>query len=1140
MLYIQYIITALRPFYTFNTLKSPRKANRRSFFGQTQFLEPRRMLSATTTLLTASADTLELGHSETFTATILCESGTPNSGSVTFYDSSVVIGTTPVQDGTAILSTTTLPAGIHVITATYSGAGGFESSSSVLGQSSIIRTIAGDGYGYYNGDGIPATNAYLGNPQGVAVDNLGNLYFADLYNSRIRKVDAVTHLISTVAGTGSGEIDGQSGGYNGDGIPATQARLNYPRDVAVDADGNLYIADTNNYRIRRVDAHSHLISTVAGTGIPFFNGDGLAATQTNFWSPTAVAVDNSGNLFVAESDDVVEISRIREVLASTQTMIIVAGTDSVGYNGDGITANFAELHGVNDVAVNSRGDLFISDTGNERIRKVDAHSHTISTVAGNGTFGYNGNGMLATSTELELPDGIAIDDVGNLYIADLGSERIRKVDALTGIVSTVAGNGDRDFYGDGGAALAAALTDPRYVAVDGRGNLFIADTNNNRVRMVTSGPSTVTVTGISNPSIVVQSSSSSLINGVSTVDFGGTTIGSPHTQRITISNSGNADLIVQPVSVPIGFRVSNNLTVNQAISAGMSVSFVIEMTASAVGIYNGRVTITSTDGLFTFNVLGTVNAGGNHAPIGAPKTVTTAENTAYVLTTGDFGFSDPNDHPSNLLKAVKITSLSSNGNLTNSGVLVTVGQFVSTADIGNGKLVFTPKAGASTNIALVLCKFEVQDNGGTSGGGVDLDQTARVLSIILTPINRYPLLWEIESTPLVAIGPLSTPVTSTLRLYDQDSDNWAGATIQISGNYQKNQDVLSFTNTSKIKASWNSTTGVLTLSGIDSVSNYRTALRSVTYHNTSSSPNTSLTRTVRFQSNDGQYYSNVISRDLTVQATAAAPTLSGFTASQTFVPGGAHLAVVPNLVVTHPDGLSLSSATVSVANWQAGDRLGFSNPFALQTTFSENLTAHTATLTIAGIDTVADYQTLLRSVTYWSTAADPLPSILRTVTIVVKDVLSKTASGTQDVLVKDTNRPPVVTINDSTNVTYKANATGLALFSGVTITDPDSNNLTSLTVQITSGYQFNAGGSDILSFTNIFGIRGSFNLSNGLLTLTGTASVGAYREALRLVTFTSTGKNVSKTIRTFTVIATDDHGSYTGSSVPVTRNLTVI
>ena len=334
-----------------------------------------------------------------------------------------------------------------------------------------ISTIAGLGWPPgYSGDGGPATEAQLGEASGVAVDGSGNVYIADTGNHRIRKVDAATGTISTLAGTTEA----------GDGGPATSAQLFQLRSVAVDGTGHVYIADIRNHSIRRVDAFTGTISTLAGTGIRGDSGDGGPASKAQLSEPEAVAVDGTGNLYIADSAN----QRIRRVDATTGTISTIAGSGHWDYGGDGGPATEAHLRHPRGVAVDGDGNLYISDSGNHCIRKVDAATGTISTIAGTGEWGYSGDGGPATRAQLGEPIGVAVDGDGNVYIADVNNQRIRRVDAATGTISTVAGTGEWDYSGDGGPATQAQLANPHGVALDGDDHLYIADINNNRIRRV--------------------------------------------------------------------------------------------------------------------------------------------------------------------------------------------------------------------------------------------------------------------------------------------------------------------------------------------------------------------------------------------------------------------------------------------------------------------------------------------------------------------------------------------------------------------------------------------------------------------------------------------------------------------------------
>jgi secreted PhoX family phosphatase len=346
----------------------------------------------------------------------------------------------------------------------------------------VIHTVAGNGTAGYDGDGGPATAALLNAPLSIAVDTAGNLYTADAFNHRIRKVNS-EGMISTVAGNGTV-------GYGGDGGSATAAQLNYPSGVAVDTAGNLYIVDWGNARIRKVTLEG-VINTVAGNGTNGYSGDGGSATTAQLWYPEGAAVDTAGNLYIADTYNY----RIRKV-TSAGVITTVAGKNGNGYLGDGGPATAALLNVPRSIALDPSGNLYIADTDNHRIRKVTSEG-VISTVAGNGTRGYLGDGGPATAALLSYPYGVAVDAAGSLYIADAGNNRIRKV-TPEGMISTVAGNGTFSFdgySGDGGPATAAQLHFPTDVDVDAAGNLYIADCANHCIRKVTTDGIIQTVAG---------------------------------------------------------------------------------------------------------------------------------------------------------------------------------------------------------------------------------------------------------------------------------------------------------------------------------------------------------------------------------------------------------------------------------------------------------------------------------------------------------------------------------------------------------------------------------------------------------------------------------------------------------------------
>ncbi len=347
--------------------------------------------------------------------------------------------------------------------------------------SSNISTVAGNGVLSYSGDDGPATQAQFNVPSAVAVDSSGNVYVADTANNVVRQV-ASTGVISTFAGTGSL-------GFSGDGGAANKAQLNAPQGVAVDASGNVYIADTGNLRVRVVGAGGN-ISTFAGSGSPGYAGDNGPAASATFYQPDAVATDKSGNVYIADYS----VGVVRKVSGSG-TITTVAGNGGTGYGGDGGPATAAQLNGPSAIAVDPSGNLYIAQLIDSRVRMVST-AGTISTIAGNGSDGYTGEGMPAVASELAAPAGVAADGNGNVFISMTG-DRVMKV-SPDGTMSTIAGTGLPGYSGDGGPAYSALLNIPQGIALDSSGNLYIADSANNAVRMLSVVGSGLSVTGVTN------------------------------------------------------------------------------------------------------------------------------------------------------------------------------------------------------------------------------------------------------------------------------------------------------------------------------------------------------------------------------------------------------------------------------------------------------------------------------------------------------------------------------------------------------------------------------------------------------------------------------------------------------------------
>ena len=350
--------------------------------------------------------------------------------------------------------------------------------------------------------GAEATSVALNKPGGLAFDAAGNLYIADTDNNIIFEV-SLAGVISTVAGTGEQ-------GFGGDGAAATSALLDSPAGVTVDASGNIYIADTHNNRIREVTGG--IITTIAGTGVAGYSGDGAAATAATLSYPTAVTIDSKSNLYIADTNN----HRIREITGTT--IATVAGDGEQFYSGDGLLATAAGLDSPNGVAVDSAFNLYIGDTHNQRVRMVTFTTGIITTLAGTGVKGFTADGP-AASAALARPRGVAVDGAGNVYVADSDNQRIRTVSS--GNVTTIAGDGSQGYNGDTGISTAASLDTPRALAVAGSSVAF-ADTDNNGIRSV-SGGNINTIAGVPHTnaeSLIVSGALSSIYGtGTTTVTF---------------------------------------------------------------------------------------------------------------------------------------------------------------------------------------------------------------------------------------------------------------------------------------------------------------------------------------------------------------------------------------------------------------------------------------------------------------------------------------------------------------------------------------------------------------------------------------------------------------------------------------------
>jgi len=438
----------------------------------------------------------------------------------------------------------------------------------------VITTVGGNGIVGYSGDGALAINAALNNSISVAVDAAGNLFVADYSNHRIRKINTAG-IISTIAGIGVP-------GFSGDGGLAINAEINNPGDICVDAAGNIYFDDNVNFRVRKIDAVTGIISTVAGNGMANYAGETVAAINAGIHYPNGITV-HGNNLYIS----LFSKQRICKVDLLTGILSTIAGIGTIGYSGDGGAAVGATFAFPSGLSTSPGGELYIADYGNSCIRKINSFG-IISTVAGNGTAAYLGDGGPATGACLNLPTGVFVDPSGNIYIADRNNYRIRMVDASSGNISTVAGSGSYGFGGDGNNATSPCvkLADPHKVRLDAAGNMYIADQSNNRIRKVDrtlGGPGapgiTISASAISICGGVPVTFNAAIVNGGSNPVYQWKKNGTPtgtNSPSYSSSTLGNGDLITCELTVTVSCGqftfVSNPIVITVAASVAPSVT----------------------------------------------------------------------------------------------------------------------------------------------------------------------------------------------------------------------------------------------------------------------------------------------------------------------------------------------------------------------------------------------------------------------------------------------------------------------------------------------------------------------------------------------------------------------------------------
>jgi len=432
-----------------------------------------------------------------------------------------------------------------------------------------ISTLAGNGTAGSTGNGAAATSALVSAPRGGAFDSIGNFYFADSANNIVREISKKTGAIAVVAGTGTS-------GSTGAGGAATAAELNTPTGVAVDPAGNLYIADSGNNRIQEVSASTGIITTIAGTGTPGYTGDTGLATAATLNDPTGIAIDSVGILYIADTGN----NALRAFSPAGGVIVTLAGTGTAGYAGDGGVAQMAQLNAPVAVTVDIAGNIYVADTGNNVVRRIVPvvsgiinFQANISTYAGlTGGNSNSGDGGPATAAYLLKPSGLGVDAAGDLYIAAGG--QVRMISSSSGTITTVAGFGVSGSYsGEGGSALAAVLPAPaQNLTVDQVGNIYLSDTAGNRI---------VEIAG---------SSAASIVFGSQTI----ATTSSP--QSVTLYNSGNEPLTLTNIAVPAGFALSssasNACASTTALAAGASCTLTVTFSPTSATSYSSQIVIT--------------------------------------------------------------------------------------------------------------------------------------------------------------------------------------------------------------------------------------------------------------------------------------------------------------------------------------------------------------------------------------------------------------------------------------------------------------------------------------------------------------------------------------------------------------------
>ncbi len=571
-----------------------------------------------------------------------------------------------------------------------------------------ITTVAGlEGSWTYIRDGDPATQSPLYLPKGGAADAGGNLYLSDQLNHRIRWVDAKTGLISTIAGDGVA-------GFSGDLGLATLAQLNSPSDVKLDGAGNFYIADSANHAIRMVNAATGKISTIAGQGGQpgGYSGDNGPATLAKLNLPSGLAFDGDHTLYISDTGN----NAVRKLDLSTGIISTVAGSpDSVaGFSGDGGPATSAQLNAPMGIALGSDGSLYVADRLNNRIRKVTAGE--ISTVVGTNVAGFDGDGGLATQAVLRDPAAVLVDVAGNIYVADSGNQIVRKVSETSGFINTIAGTPGGGDPTDGIPANTSGLYGPYALFLDGPGTLYIADMFHQLIRMVSSN-----VAALSYPVMRVGR------------------VSAPKT--VTIEDDGNAGLTFSAFTA-----VSNSLLDAGTTTCALQVGLAMDK-ACVLGIdFAPATTSTSTEPLVTGSLSAVSDAANSPGVVDLSGPVLLVNPTVAKLTS--------NLNPAALGAAITFTAVVTNGLTVEATGMVTF--FDGTVQIGP-----TPSLNATGVASISIATLATGSHNITAVYGGDSENAAATSAVLAEGVQQ-PTTTTLKSTPDPAVAAESVTFTATV------------------------------------------------------------------------------------------------------------------------------------------------------------------------------------------------------------------------------------------------------------------------------------------------------------------------------------------------------------------------------------------